>query len=363
VNGAPTLLIMAAGTGGHIMPGLAVAETMRARGWQIRWLGTSHGMENRLVPAAGLALDTIDFAGLRGKGLGHALYGAWQLVAGVARCISLVRRVRPSAVLGMGGYVTVPGGVSAGLWRAPLVLLNSDASLLLSNRLLLPLARRILFGLPGPASHGAKAQWSGCPVRAEIAAVAVPSERFAGRSGPLRVLVVGGSLGAAVLNRVVPQALARMAVAERPIVTHQSGAQHVEALKSAYRDLGVTAEVLPFIDDMARRYAEADLVLCRAGAITVSELTVAGVASLLVPLTVSTTSHQRDNALYLEQAGAALHLPQKEFDIDALAALLRSLDRTRLLALAEKARALGKPDATQNVAAVIESVARRPVKS
>jgi UDP-N-acetylglucosamine--N-acetylmuramyl-(pentapeptide) pyrophosphoryl-undecaprenol N-acetylglucosamine transferase len=154
-----------------------------------------------------------------------------------------------------------------------------------------------------------------------------------------------------------------MAVAERPIVTHQSGAQHVEALKSAYRDLGVTAEVLPFIDDMARRYAEADLVLCRAGAITVSELTVAGVASLLVPLTVSTTSHQRDNALYLEQAGAALHLPQKEFDIDALAALLRSLDRTRLLALAEKARALGKPDATQNVAAVIESVARRPVKS
>ncbi len=354
----PTLLIMAGGTGGHIMPGLAVADVMRARGWQIRWLGTSHGMENQLVPAAGLSLDTIKFAGMRGKGPGHALRGAWQLVSGLFKCLGIVARMRPSAVLGMGGYVTVPGGFCAALLRAPLVLMNSDAALLLSNRMLWPLASRVLFGLPGPAAHASKAAWSGCPVRASITAIAAPTERFAQRTGPLRLLVIGGSLGAASLNAALPAALALIAADARPLVTHQAGAAHLESLVASYRAAGVEAEVLSFIADIASRYAQADVVLCRAGAMTVSELTVAGVASLLAPLTVSTTSHQRDNARYLEHAGAALYLAPEQLAAPVLAQLIAGLTRARLLDMATKARALGKPDAAQTVAGVLEGVAR-----
>lgn len=357
---ARTLLIMAGGTGGHIMPGLAIAELMRQRGWTVRWLGTAHGMENALVPQAGLTLDTIAFAGLRGKGLMHALKGLLQLAAGFVRSFRLVGRVRPDAALGMGGYVTVPGGIAAALRRVPLVLVNADAGLLLSNRLLLPFAQRILFGLPGASVRlGTRAMWTGNPVRAAIRAVAPPAQRFAGRSGPLRVLVVGGSLGAATLNRNIPLGMAQLPAAARPQIVHQCGAHQVDAVSALYRDLGVTAEVLPFIDDMAARYAHADVVICRAGAITISELAVAGVASVLVPLTVSTTSHQRDNALYMEQAGAAVHLPQSELSAARLAGLIGALDRDRLLAMAVAAQALGKPDATATVADVVAQVAAR----
>jgi UDP-N-acetylglucosamine--N-acetylmuramyl-(pentapeptide) pyrophosphoryl-undecaprenol N-acetylglucosamine transferase len=356
----PTLLIVAGGTGGHIMPGLAIADLMHARGWTIRWLGTSHGMDNSLVPKAGWTLDTIAFAGLRGKGLGHMLRGCIGLIRGIWKCFALVGAIRPQAVLGMGGYVTVPGGLSAALRGAPLVLMNSDATLLLSNRLLLPFARRILFGLPGEASRiGARAIWTGCPVRAEIAALEPPALRFADREGPLRILVVGGSLGAAALNRVVPEALALLPESDRPIVVHQSGSAHLAALAARYQGLGVVAEVLAFIENMAERYAAADVVICRAGAITVSELTAAGVASVLVPLTVSTTTHQRDNALYLERAGAAVYLAQESLTADRLAGLIGGLNRSRLAQMAGQARALGKPMATATVADVLENVAKK----
>lgn len=359
-----TLLIMAGGTGGHIMPGLAIAETMRARGWAVRWLGTAHGMENRLVPEAGIALDTIAFAGLRGKGFAHTLRGIGQFAQGTVESLRFFLHLKPHAVLGMGGYVTVPGGFAAALARIPLALMNSDSALLLSNRALKPFARRLLFGLPGPVDRiGAKAVWTGSPVRAAIAALPAPAERYASRVGPLRVLVLGGSLGAATLNRHVPLALAalqgRCAEADRPRVVHQAGAEHAAALAAAYRDVGVAAVVEPFIADMAARYAEADLVICRAGAITVSELTAAGVASVLVPLVASTTAHQRDNALYLERAGAAVQLPQDTLTADSLATLLASFTRERLRTMAEAARALGKPHATESVADEIEAIARK----
>lgn len=353
-----TLLILAGGTGGHIMPGLAVADTMRARGWTIRWLGTSHGMENRLVPKAGWKLDTIAFAGLRGKGFWHTMRGLVALAAGIWNCFGLIGTVRPQAVIGMGGYVTVPGGLGAALRGRPLVLMNSDATLLLSNRALLPFARRILFGLPGDSEKlGRRALWTGCPVRREIAALKAPAERYVGRDGPLQILIIGGSLGAAILNRVVPEGIAQSGIRFR--VVHQCGAEHRDALALRYQNLGIEAAVIPFIDDMAREYAAADVVICRAGAITVSELTAAGVASLLVPLTVSTTSHQRANALYLEKAGAALYLPQEEFGAEKLSGVLAGLTRARLLELASCARALGKPEATQTVADVLEAVAQK----
>ena len=357
-----TLLIMAGGTGGHIMPGLAIAEAMKARGWAIRWLGTAHGMENRLVPEAGIALDTIAFAGLRGKGIGHALRGIGQFALGIVKSLRFVRTLKPHAVLGMGGYVTVPGGLAAALVRIPLLLMNSDSALLLSNRALKPFAERLLFGLPGRIDDvGVKAVWTGSPVRTSIASLPPPAVRYAGRTGPLRLLVLGGSLGAAVINRHVPLALAAMPEADRPVVVHQAGAQHADALAAVYRDLGVNAVVQPFIEDMAGAYREADLVLCRAGAITVSELTAAGVASVLVPLLASTTTHQRDNAIYLADAGATIHLPQDALSAEALSSLLASFTREKLLTMAEAAHRLGKPRATDTVADEIEAHARREV--
>ena len=357
-----TLLIMAGGTGGHIMPGLAIAETMKARGWAIRWLGTAHGMENRLVPEAGIALDTIAFSGLRGKGLGHTLRGFVQLVAGLFESVRFVSTLKPHAVLGMGGYVTVPGGFAAALARIPLALMNSDSALLMSNRALKPFATRLMFGLPGQVdASDRKAVWTGSPVRATIGAIAPPLARYAARSGPLRLLVLGGSLGAATLNRHVPLALALLPEADRPVVVHQAGATHADALAAVYRDVGVAATVEPFIADMAACYAAADLVVCRAGAITISELTAAGVASVLVPLLASTTTHQRDNAVWLAAAGAAIHLPQAELTAASLSALLASFSRDRLTEMAEAARALGKPQATATVADEIEAIARKDV--
>lgn len=351
------LVIMAAGTGGHIMPGLAVAQEMRQRGWTVSWLGTRHGMENRLVPPSGIPLDTIAFDGLRGKGLLHTLTGGVRLLAAFAACWRILRRRAADAVLGMGGYVCFPGGLMAAGRRLPLVLVNADAALLMSNRALLPLADAVAFGFEGEAAqrvrHGVV---TGNPVRAEVAAVAPPAQRFAGRSGPLRLLVVGGSLGAKVLNDTLPQAIALMPHDKRPVVTHQTGAAHIDAVQAAYANVAVQAEVLPFIDDMARRLAECDVVVCRAGAITVSELCAAGVASVLVPLIVSTTSHQRDNAEHLAAQGAAVHLPQSDLNPARLAALLQALDRDNLRVMAERARTLARPQAAAAVADQIEQL-------
>jgi UDP-N-acetylglucosamine--N-acetylmuramyl-(pentapeptide) pyrophosphoryl-undecaprenol N-acetylglucosamine transferase len=357
------LVIMAAGTGGHIIPGLAVAQEMQQRGWTVSWLGTATGMENKLVPPHGIAMDTISFSGLRGKGLVHTLTGGLRMLKAFGDCLRILRRRSADAVLGMGGYVCFPGGLMASLLNKPLMLVNADASLLMSNRALLPVADKVGFGFDGEAATRVKqAVVTGNPVRAEIEAMPEPAERFAGRTGPLRVMVVGGSLGARALNETLPNALALMDLAQRPIVTHQTGQANFESVKKAYELVGVPAEMLPFIDNMAQRLADCDLMICRAGAVTVSELCAGGVPSVLVPLVVSTTAHQRDNAKFMAQHGAAIHLPQEELSPQSLADLLRTLDRATLQAMAEKARHLGRPRAAARVADEIEGLVQRKTR-
>jgi UDP-N-acetylglucosamine--N-acetylmuramyl-(pentapeptide) pyrophosphoryl-undecaprenol N-acetylglucosamine transferase len=349
------LIVMAAGTGGHVMPGLAVAHEMRSRGWSVSWLGTTSGMENRLVPPSGIALDAIGFSGLRGKGVLHTLTGGLRLLAAFWSCLRIIRRRRASAVLGMGGYVCFPGGLMASLLGRPLLLVNADAALLMSNRALLPVADRVMFGFDGEAALRARhSVVTGNPVRLEIEALPAPGLRFAGRGGALRLLVVGGSLGAKVLNDRVPEAIALLDVTHRPIVRHQTGAKNHDEVTASYRRLEVQAEVTPFIDDMAGELATCDVMICRAGAVTVSEICAAGVAAVLVPLIVSTTSHQRDNAAWLAAHGAGVHLPQTELTARRLADLLATLTREQLLVMASKARALAKPRAAGRVADEIE---------
>jgi UDP-N-acetylglucosamine--N-acetylmuramyl-(pentapeptide) pyrophosphoryl-undecaprenol N-acetylglucosamine transferase len=346
---------MAAGTGGHIIPGLAVAREMHARGWSVSWLGTRQGMENRLVPPSGIALDTIAFSGLRGKGALGMATGGLRLLKAFWECLVLLRRRGASAVLGMGGYVCFPGGLMASLLGKPLMLVNADASLLLSNKALLPVADRVGFGFDGDAARRARRGIvTGNPVRSEIETMPGPARRFAGRSGPLNVLVVGGSLGAAVLNDTVPRALALLPAGERPRVTHQTGQANLEAVRAAYGQAGVQAEILPFIDDMAARLAQCDVIVCRAGAVTVSELCAAGVASVLVPLVIRTTSHQRDNAQWMARHEAAIHLPQTMLTPQRLADEWRGLTRERLLTMAQRAHALAQPRSAQRVADEIE---------
>lgn len=352
------LMIMAAGTGGHIFPGLAIAQTMRARGWEVTWLGTSHGMEQDLVPKQGVALDAIHFSGMRGKGLGHTVSGAFKMVKAFADCFGYIGRRKPDVVLGMGGYVTVPGGMMAKLRGVPLVLVNADAALLLSNKTLAPVAARVCFGFPADfGSAAAKATVTGNPVRREILDLPAPAQRFASRAGPLRILVVGGSLGAKALNDALPAALALLPEGERPLVTHQSGKKNIDALRAAYAQAAVQANVVDFIDDMAGAYAQADVVICRAGAITVSELTAAGVASVLVPLVASTTSHQRDNAQWMARQQASVHLPQTELSAQKVAELLRGLTRAECERMAVAAHAAGKRDANDAIATVLEQLA------
>jgi UDP-N-acetylglucosamine--N-acetylmuramyl-(pentapeptide) pyrophosphoryl-undecaprenol N-acetylglucosamine transferase len=354
------LVIMAAGTGGHIIPGLAVAREMQGRGWSVSWLGTSHGMENKLVPPAAIPLDTITFSGLRGKGLLHTATGGLRLLKAFWDCLGILRKRGAHAVLGMGGYVCFPGGLMASLLNKPLMLVNADAALLLSNKSLLPLADRVAFGFDGAAAQRTKnAVVTGNPVRAEIEALPEPAQRFAGRQGPLRLLVVGGSLGAQVLNQTLPQALALLPAVQRPQVLHQAGAAQFETVRAAYEAAGVAARVLPFIDDMPEQLAACDVMVCRAGAITVSELCAAGVAAVLVPLIVSTTSHQRDNAQWMAAQGAAVHLPQAELSAPKLATLLQGLARDQLLAMAAKARSLARAHAAARVADELEQLVRR----
>ncbi|WAW11124.1 undecaprenyldiphospho-muramoylpentapeptide beta-N-acetylglucosaminyltransferase [Oxalobacter vibrioformis] len=358
MNKPKRLIIMAAGTGGHIFPGLAIARTMREKGWQVTWLGTRHGMETTLVPAQGIELDSIDFAGMRGKGLMHMVTGGIKLLAGMASCLNIICRRKPDLVVGMGGYVTVPGGFACRIMGVPLVLINADAGLLLSNKTLLPAAKRILFGFPAdPAVMTEKGVLTGNPVRHEIAVLPEPKNRYEQRNGPLNVLVIGGSLGARALNECMPYALAQLSPEHRPRVIHQTGKEHSASVRQAYMAAQVEAEVVEFIDDMAFRYASTDLVVCRAGAITVSELTAAGLASILVPFIASSTSHQRDNATYMAAHKAAVHLPQSELTPEHLASLLRDMTRERCLAMAEVAYALGRRHANEAIANELERVA------
>jgi UDP-N-acetylglucosamine--N-acetylmuramyl-(pentapeptide) pyrophosphoryl-undecaprenol N-acetylglucosamine transferase len=342
-----TILIMAGGTGGHIFPGLAVAESMRAAGWEVVWMGAKSGMEARIVPQRGYRMAWIRARALRGKGLLAKLLLPANLLVSFWESARALFGVRPDVVLGMGGYVAFPGGMMASLLNRPLAVHEQNAVAGLANRVLAALADKAMVAFPGALRN---AEWTGNPVRTEIAALAAPSERFAGRSGPLKLLVVGGSLGAQALNRVLPEALALIPAPQRPQVVHQSGEKHLEALRAGYAAAGVQGELVAFIDDMARRYAEADLVICRAGAITVAELAAGGVASVLVPFPHAVDDHQTANARFLAERGAAILLPQSEMSAARVAALIGSLDRARLLDMAEKARSLGRPQAARVVA-------------
>lgn len=342
-----TLMVMAGGTGGHIFPGIAVAEELRARGWRIVWMGNPDGMEARIVPARGYETAWVRFGALRGKGLVRKLLLPLNLLRGFWQALRALRRVRPDVVLGMGGYITFPGGMMAALLGRPLVLHESNSVAGLANRVLAKVADRVLSGFPEVLE---KAEWLGNPVRADIAAVVPPAERMAGREGPLHVLVVGGSLGAAVLNETVPQALLRLPAEQRPVVVHQAGERQIEALRAAYARAQVEGDLRPFIADMAAAYADADLVICRAGALTVAELAAAGVASLLVPFPHAVDDHQTGNARFLADRAGAYLLPQSELTPERLAGILASLDRGRLLQMAENARALAKPLAAVAVA-------------
>jgi UDP-N-acetylglucosamine--N-acetylmuramyl-(pentapeptide) pyrophosphoryl-undecaprenol N-acetylglucosamine transferase len=340
-----TILIMAGGTGGHIFPGLAVAHEMRAAGWEVVWMGARGGMEERLVPPRGYRTAWIRAKAARGKGLVQKLLLPANLLYSFWESARLIRALKPDVVLGLGGYVAFPGGMMASLLNRPLALHEQNAVPGLANRVLATVSDKVMVAFPQAL---ASAEWTGNPVRGEIAAMALPEARFQGRTGPIRILVVGGSLGAQALNEAVPKALAQLST---PVsVVHQSGEKHLQILRQNYADARVEGELVAFIDDMARRYAEADLVICRAGAVTIAELSAGGMASILVPFPHAVDDHQTANARFLAEKGAAILVPQREMSAERLAALIGSLDRAKLLDMAKKARALGKPDAARIVA-------------
>lgn len=349
-----TILIMAGGTGGHIFPALAVAEKMRERGWRVVWLGNPDGMEARLVPQHGYEMVWVKFAALRGKGLLRKLLLPLNLLKGFWQAQKAIRQVRPNVVLGMGGYITFPGGMMAALLGKPLVVHEQNSVAGLANRVLAGVADRIATGFPEVLKKGV---WAGNPVRPEISRISPPAERFAERTGALRVLIIGGSLGAQVLNEMVPQAMALLAADEQPQIVHQAGEKHIEALKANYAAVGVQAHCVSFIEDMAGAYEWADLVICRSGALTVAELAAAGVASILVPFPHAVDDHQTGNAKFLVNVGGAFLLPQTELNPEALA-LIRNYSRGQLLEMAEKARSLAKPDATEEVANICAESAK-----
>jgi UDP-N-acetylglucosamine--N-acetylmuramyl-(pentapeptide) pyrophosphoryl-undecaprenol N-acetylglucosamine transferase len=357
-----TVMITAGGTGGHVFPGLAVAATLVARGWRVFWLGTKEGMEAALVRQHGVDFEGVSFGGIRGKGWKALLFGPFALIKACWQSGRIIRRRAPDVVLGFGGFASFPGALAGVALAKPLVLHDANAIAGLANRVLAYGADRILLGFPGAlrGRHAAKAEWVGNPLRAEITALPVPELRFAGRTGPLNLLVVGGSLGAAALNRSVPAALALMPVATRPRVVHQAGAKHLAALQAAYQQAGVAAACVAFIADMAARYAEADIVLCRGGAITISELAAAGLPSVIVPLPGAIADEQSANAQFLVDAGAAVKIPERELSPEALSARLQTLTRGALLAMAVAARKLARPDAADRVADACVALGSRP---
>jgi UDP-N-acetylglucosamine--N-acetylmuramyl-(pentapeptide) pyrophosphoryl-undecaprenol N-acetylglucosamine transferase len=352
-----TIMIMAGGTGGHIFPAMAVAEYLRGHSWNVVWLGSRTGMEARVVPPKGFTMAWVRVSGVRGKGWLTKLLLPFNLLLSFWQSARAIFLHRPDVVLGMGGYVAFPGGMMASLLNRPLVIHEQNSIAGLTNRVLARLADKILVAFPDAFAASIAVIWTGNPVRSEITALKDPEIRYAARSGRLQLLVIGGSLGARVLNEVVPQALVLLGPDARPQVTHQSGALHVDALRDCYRQAGVNAELTPFIDDMAACYAAADLIICRAGASTVTELAAAGVASVLVPYPHAVDDHQTRNARYLAERGAAVLVPQPEFTPEKLACLLGEFSREKLMAMAQAARAAGKPDATRAVAEVCMELA------
>jgi len=357
---ATRVMIMAGGTGGHVYPALAVAEELRSRGCDVFWLGTPDSFESRTVPQAGIPLDTIDSHRLRGEGRLNKLLAPLRLLRAMWQALRVLHRRRPQVLLGMGGFASGPGGLVARVLRLPLVIHEQNAIPGLTNRALSRIATRTLQAFPGSFPSKRKAAVCGNPVRADILRIARPQERFADRGHqPIQLVVIGGSLGAQALNEMMPQALAMLDENERPQVIHQAGHGKLETTLQAYADSGVAADVREFLEDMPSVYAAADLVVCRSGALTVSELAAAGVAALLVPFPFAVDDHQTSNARYLVEAGAARLVQQRDLDAPMLASLVRELcaDRRVLLEMACAARELARPDATDCVADICLEVA------
>ena len=348
-----TALIMAGGTGGHIFPGLAVAEELRARGWRVHWLGAPGSMESRIVPQHGFPLELIDFSGVRGKGLVTLALLPLRLLRAFWQALQVVRRVQPDVVVGLGGYITFPGGMMGVLCGKPLVLHEQNSVAGMANKVLAGVADRVFTAFPDVLK---KAQWVGNPLRSAFTRQAAPSERFAGRTGPLRLLVAGGSLGAQALNDIVPRALALIPAADRPLVTHQSGATQIDALRANYQAAGVQAELTPFIDDTANAFAAADIIVCRAGASTVTEIAAVGAAAVFVPFPFAVDDHQTTNARFLVNAGGGWLVQQSDLTPEGLAKMLLNSERTALVDIAEKAKNMQKINATREVVAACEEL-------
>lgn len=345
------VLIMAGGTGGHVFPALAVAHRLRERQCEVVWVGTERGLEARVVPANGFAIEWLSVSGLRGKGPLTWLLAPLRLTLALVQALAIVRRRKPSVVLGVGGFVTGPGGVAAWLLRRPLLIHEQNAIAGLTNRWLARLAREVLEAFPGSFPENVRTRCVGNPVRREIASLPPPEQRFAARAANVRVLVIGGSLGAARLNASVPAALALMPGSVRPEVWHQAGERGIVDAREAYARAGVQARVDAFIEDMAAAYAWADLVICRAGALTVSELAATGLGAILVPFPAAVDDHQTHNARYLTEAGAAVLIADRDLEPGRLSAELTRLcaDRATLLDMARRARSRAMPEATEKL--------------
>jgi UDP-N-acetylglucosamine--N-acetylmuramyl-(pentapeptide) pyrophosphoryl-undecaprenol N-acetylglucosamine transferase len=352
-------LVMAGGTGGHIFPGLAVAEALRDKGWRVHWLGgngtlNNPSMESQLVPPRGFAFETIDFSGVRGKGPVTLAFLPVRLLRAFWQSIQVIRRVKPNVVIGLGGYIAFPAGMMAVLLGKPLVLHEQNSVAGMVNKVLAQLADRVFTAFPDVLQN---AEWIGNPLRPAFTSQADPEARFAGRTGPLRLVVVGGSLGAKALNAVVPQALALMAPESRPVVVHQSGAKQIDELRANYQAAGVEATLTPFIDDTASAFADADLIVCRAGASTVTEIAAVGAAALFVPFPSAVDDHQTSNARFLVACGAGWQVAQSDLTPSTLADLLQKIDRVTLLDIGLKAKKMQKTEATKRMVAACEELA------
>jgi UDP-N-acetylglucosamine--N-acetylmuramyl-(pentapeptide) pyrophosphoryl-undecaprenol N-acetylglucosamine transferase len=354
------VLITAGGTGGHVYPGLAVARALQAQNIPVVWMGTPKGFEARVIPEAGIEMALLEVTGLRGKGITTLLLAPFRLVKALYQSVRIMQKHKPAAVLGMGGFVAGPGGLVASLMGIPVIIHEQNAIPGLTNRLLSKFSRKVLEGFPGTFHQaGDKAVPVGNPVRQDISRLPAPAERMKRDDSQLHLLIIGGSLGAQALNETVPQALAELAPEMRPVVRHQAGKNKDESTREQYAKSGVEATVSPFIEDMGEAYGWADLVICRSGALTVTELAAAGLASILVPYPYAVDDHQTANGLYLSENGAAILVSQSDLTVSYLAQHLQSLTQEpeRLLQMGEKARELARPNATEEVAAIVAEMA------
>ena len=356
---SPCALIMAGGTGGHIFPGLAVAEALRDKGWRVHWLGANGtagnpSMESQLVPPRGFVFESIDFSGVRGKGPITLALLPVRLLKAFWQSVRVLRRVKPSVVVGLGGYIAFPAGMMSVLLGKPLILHEQNSVAGMVNRLLATVADKVFTAFPGALKNG---EWIGNPMRPAFVEQALPDDRYAGRTGALKVLVVGGSLGAKALNSVVPLALALIPEAQRPVVTHQSGSKQIDELQANYLAAGVDAELTPFIDDTATAFAQADLVICRAGASTVTEIAAVGAAALFVPFPAAVDDHQTKNAQFLVERGGGWLVQQKNLTPELLADMLQKTERLALVKHALQAKKMQKLDATARIVAACEALA------